>query len=255
MEIPENISRVAVMGARGQMGVLFTGRLRGLGIPVLELNRPYGPENLGGLGNVDLLIVSVPVPAMAPVLEAAAPHLSPETVVADVCSVKVRPLAEMLAAWNGPVVGTHPLFGGVIPEGFTPKVAVTPGRGEKAAALVSDLLSRMGFFPFTTTAEEHDRAMALVQGLNFTTTVSYFAALRQMDDVENFLTPSLKRRLDSARKMLTEDRELFTILAETNPFSQDAVRQFRNYLQLAAGGDLDLLAERAGWWFGPKRDQ
>ena len=32
-------------------------------------------------------------------------------ILCDVCSVKVNPLAQMLEAYDGPVVGTHPLFG------------------------------------------------------------------------------------------------------------------------------------------------
>ena len=137
----------------------------------------------------------------------------------------------------------------VIPEGFEPRVAVTPGRGEGAPEAVADVFAQAGFVPFASTAEEHDRAMAVTQGLNFITTVAYLAAARQTPGIENFRVPSFERRLEAARKMLTQDRELFQLISEDNPFLQETVRQFTAYLDLAAGGDLDLLSARASWWW------
>ncbi len=91
--------------------------------------------------------------------------------------------------------------------------------------------------------------MAVVQGLNFITSVAYFAMLSQRNDVLPFLTPSLQRRTEAARSMLTSDAALFTGIFETNPMSQDVVREYRSYLNLAAGGDVDMLAALAGRWF------
>lgn len=251
------IERVAIVGARGQMGALFVRAFRRAGVAVAELGRPYAEATVrealsGSAGPVDLALISVPVTATREVAQMLAPHMPEGAILCDVCSVKVNPLAQMLEAYKGPVVGTHPLFGPIIPEGFEPRVAVTPGReigAGGAARAVSDLFARAGFSPFDSTAEEHDRAMAVVQGLNFITTVAYLAAARQTPGIENFRTPSFERRLEAARKMLTKDRELFSLIAEDNPFLQETVRQFTAYLDLAAGGDLDLLSARASWWW------
>ncbi len=64
-----------------------------------------------------------------------------------------------------------------------------------------------------------------------------------------FLTPSFRRRQQAARKMLTEDARLFTGLFEANAHSHEAVRQYRQMLNLAAAGDIDLLCQRAAWWW------
>jgi prephenate dehydrogenase len=130
-------------------------------------------------------------------------------------------------------------------------VAVVPGRESDAepARRVSALLEACGYTCFSSTAEEHDRAMAIVQGLNFTSTVAFLAAARDVDSIENYVTPSFRRRLDSARKMLTMDTELFEVISEANPFLQETNRKFMSYLSLAAGGDLDLLSDRAQWWW------
>jgi len=260
MKPGRDMTRVAIVGARGQMGALFAHAFRQAGLDVATLDRPYDPDGTGSalkaaLAGAELVLLSVPVTAMRAVAETVAPFLAPGCILADVCSVKVHPLSQMLGAYKGPVVGTHPLFGPVIPEGFEPRVAVTPGRENPAgdaAEAVTRLFARAGFAPFASTAEEHDRAMATVQGLNFITTVAYLAAARQTPGIEKFLTPSFGRRLEAARKMLTQDRELFQVISEDNPFMQETVRQFAAYLDIAAGGDLDLLSARASWWWRDK---
>lgn len=245
---PKAIDSCCVIGSRGRMGGLFLSRMEAAGVTVTGVDQPLQEARLDKvLPDQDLLLLAVPAPAMADVLAECCPHCAPGSILMDVCSVKVQPLGLMLQHHPGPVVGTHPLFGQ--DPGDDPRVAVTPGRDTSAAQAVTVLMTRLGFTPFQTTPEIHDRAMAAVQGLNFVTTCAYLAALAGDDTTLEFLTPSFRRRLEAARKMITEDAGLFADLFEANPFSQDAVRQFRSYLNIAAGGDMDVLAQRAGWWW------
>lgn len=244
------VRHICIVGARGQMGALFAGSFRRAGYAVSTLDRPYTDEAMAAaLPEADLVLLSVPVDAMRAVAETLAPRLKAGAILADVCSVKVNPLRDMLEAYAGPVAGTHPLFGPVIPQGFEPRVAVTPGRGEEACGEVSEVFARAGYTPFDSTAEEHDQAMACVQGLNFITTVAYLATARQVPGIEKFRVPSFERRLEAARKMLIQDRELFQLISEDNPYMQQTVRQFASFVDIAAGGDLDLLSARASWWW------
>lgn len=243
-----SIDKVVVVGGRGQMGRLLLERCAAAGIEALSADRPLSREALASaLKGADLFYLSVPAPAVEQVMLLAAPLLTKGQIVADNVSVKVGPLSGMLKSWDGPVVGTHPLFGPIPPE--QARVALVPGRDEAAFQAVWDWTERLGFVPFRTTAEEHDEAMALIQSLNFVTTVSYLATLSHNERLKDFLTPSFHRRLEAACKMVTHDGELFTTLFEANPFCQDAVRRFRNILHVAAGGDIDILVQRAKWWF------
>jgi prephenate dehydrogenase len=167
----------------------------------------------------------------------------------------------MLRGFAGAVVGTHPLFGPEPAAGQPLRVAVTPGRPDggapgsaDAAASMDEWLFRLGFEPFRTTAAEHDRALALIQGLNFVTQLAYLATAADHPEIREFVTPSFTRRLESARKMVSEDGEMFKAIFEANPFSQEAVRGFRSHLNLAAGGDVDLLLDKAGWWWRSSED-
>ena len=112
-------------------------------------------------------------------------------------------------------------------------------------------MTLLGFDPFYTTADTHDAAVAQIQGLNFVTTLAYLATLAQQPEIEDFLTPSFRRRLDAAESLMNRDAEMFTGLFEANPYGQDAVRRFRNFLHVAAGGDVDLLVDHARWWWRP----
>jgi prephenate dehydrogenase len=248
----KGIDHITIVGAGGQMGCRFSTDFAGLGLAVSGLGRTSSDEEVrAALSGCDLLLLSVPVTAMDGVLDRLAPHLEEPTVLCDVGSVKVMPVKAMVDRYAGPVVGTHPLFGAVVPEGFEPRVAVMPGRERDAdaAARVADLFTRCGYTCFASTPEEHDRAMAYIQGLNYTSTVAFLAAARDVDGIRDFVTPSFTRRLDSAAKMLTQDTELFEIISEANPFLQEVSRKFMSYLSLAAGGDLELLADRAQWWW------
>lgn len=251
--VPE-IRTVVVIGGSGRMGALFVRRSREAGIQARAVDRPLTDELLSeALSDADLVVLSVPAQAVAEVAAKAAAHMEGHQILADVTSVKVKPMARMLAAFDGPVVGTHPLFGpdggaNSIPGGKG-RVAVCNGRDSAAALAVADWFRAMGFEVFEASAEDHDRAVARIQGLNFVTTVAYLAALADQPDILDFVTPSFTRRLEAARKMLTEDDRLFVTLFDSNPYGQEAVRLYRSMLNVAAGGDVELLAERAKWWW------
>jgi prephenate dehydrogenase len=250
-----SLKRIAIAGADGTMGTLFTKRFTEVGCEVRPLVMPYTEEAIkAALSGAEMVLLCVPVTVMGEVIKQIKPHLEEGTILADVGSVKNGPMKEMLAHYDGPVVGTHPLFGDGIPDGFVPKAAIAPGReGNEADQIAADRISALftacGYVCFDTTAEEHDRAMAFIQGLNFTSTVAFLAASKDIQNIKNFVTPSFKRRLDSARKMLTDDKELFTTISEANPYLQESNRKLMSYLSVAAGGDLDLLSERAQWWW------
>ncbi len=247
---------VAVVGAGGRMGRMFCTRLRSAGYDVRELDQPLTEMAIRtGLRGADVVFLCIPAAVFVSVLDKLRGELRPPHILVDITSVKVQPMHQMASAYSGPIVGTHPLFGPEPKAGET-RVAITPSSAadETHVRIVETLFARMGCETFRTTAEEHDEAAAFIQGLNFITTVSYLATLAHRDEMTPYLTPSFLRRLEAAQKMLTEDAELFAGLFEANPSSHDAVRSFRNMLNIAAGGDVNVLVERALWWWRSDND-
>lgn len=252
--------RAAVIGCRGRMGRMLLARGREAGLAMSGVDRPLTPEALeAGLAGADLAVLCVPAAVFADVAAAVAAHLAPGAILADITSVKERPLRQMERAWPGAVVGTHPLFGPRPAPGADLPVAVVAGRGAKARHLarVEGFFQALGCRTFRCSAATHDRAMAHIQNANFITNLAYFALLAGKKELLPFLTPSFARRKAAAAKMLTEDAELFSGLFEANAYSHEAVRQYRKMLNVAAAGDIDLLCRRARWWWeegGPERN-
>ena len=241
-----------IAGSTGRMGRFLTRRLTEAGHLVRGADLPFAAQDLAtACAGIDLALLCVPAAHTEAVIETLLPHLPAAAILADIVSVKEHPLAQMEALWPGPVVGTHPLFGPAPALDMELPVAVVPGaRADEAAVrLVEALFVSMGCTTFRCTASEHDKAMAWIQGMNFISNVGYFAMIAEEEWLRPYLTPSFRRRLDAARKMLTEDGELFTGLFEANPHSHHAVRHYRRVLRAAAGGDVDLLLQRARWWW------
>lgn len=245
------MSATAIIGSRGRMGAMLMQGLELAGQTVRGADLPLTPDVLAeACAGAGVALLCVPAAVLGEVAKLVAPHLQPGAVLADIASVKMLPMRAMRRAYAGPVVGTHPLFGPDLRPDYN-TVCVTPAEdaGEAAARAVEQLFEAMGCSTFRSTPEAHDRAAAAVQGLNFITSVAYFAMLSQHNDILPFLTPSLQRRTDAARTMLTSDASLFTGIFESNPMSQDVVREYRAFLNVAAGGDVDVLVALAGAWF------
>lgn len=247
--------RLVIVGCRGRMGALLCARWSAAGHDVVGVDLPLTEEVFArALPGAAAVFLCIPAGAMAEVLPRLVPYLDGAQILADITSVKMQPLAQMEAAYAGPVVGTHPLFGPK-PQPSDLRVCVTPGKAatEAVLGLVESLFLDMGCTTFRSTAEAHDRAAASIQGLNFITSLAYFATLAEHEELLPFVTPSFRRRLESSRKLLTEDAPLFEWLFEANPMSQESIRQYRSFLNVAAGGDVNVLVQRAGWWWKEAR--
>ena len=71
------------------------------------------PATIGEVCRSDIVILAVPISHLQGLLSAIRPHLPPETLVVDVCSVKEQPVRWMqeLLPETVDILGTHPMFG------------------------------------------------------------------------------------------------------------------------------------------------
>ena len=242
---------VMIVGNRGRMGAMLSKRWIEAGHTVIGVDLPLTDEVFAqALPGIEAVFLCIPAGALSEILPRLTAHMDGNQILADITSVKMRPLEQMEQAYNGPVVGTHPLFGPK-PVSADLRVCITPGQraAETDILLIEHLFMDMDCMTFRASAEEHDRAAAAIQGLNFISTLAYFSTLAGDASLLPYLTPSFRRRMDASRKMLMEDGALFEWLFEANPMSQEAVRRYRSFLNVAAGGDIEVLAQRARWWW------
>ncbi len=251
----EQPDSVVIVGSGGRMGAMFVREARAAGLGVTGVDQPL--NELGCLARAHMVIACVPAVVLEEVLRIICPRMQPGAVLCDITSVKVAPVNQMLNAWKGDVVGTHPLFGpahSTDPQELRVAMVRSYRCSDENYALAQTFFTTLGYTPFETDADTHDMAMARIQNMNFITSLAYCAQTANDTQLRAFVTPSFRRRLDAARKLLTEDGDMFAGLFEANPYSQQAVRQFSNLLSLASAGDVDLLLARARQWW-PQSDK
>ena len=212
--------------------------------------RPAEPEiqtygavrtDLAAVARCPVVILAVPVSSLAAVVSTIAPHLRPGTLVVDVGSVKMEPVAIMRAGLpqGVEILGTHPLFG---PQSAADgiaglRIAVCPvsgRRGRRAAAFLRKVLKLK---VIVTTPEAHDREAAAVQGL----THLIARVLVAMEPLPTHMTTRSFSLLMQAVDMVRHDApEVFEAIERSNPFAAE-VRQ--RFFSLAAHVEADLARD------------
>ncbi len=251
--------RIVIVGCRGRMGAMLMERFGAEpGICPAGIDIPFEEEAVKeACRGARMVLLCIPATAIADTIGILRPFMEQDTILADITSVKELPMQHMESLWDGPVVGTHPLFGPVPAQDLELRVTIVPGKraSEEDVRFVEGLFQGFGCVTFRATAEEHDIAEAKIQGMNFITSAVYFAMTAEDPALLPYITPSFLRRMNSTEKQLMEDGELFTWLFEANPHSQAMTRQYRNLLSLAAAGDVDLILHKARWWWMEGEDR
>ena len=175
-----------------------------------------------------VVILAVPVEALAETCDAVSPHLAPDALVLDVGSVKVLPgrvMTERLPARVG-LVGLHPLFGPQsAKDGVTGhRIAVCPVRDDRAAHRVAAFCrSALKLRVFRVSAEDHDREAAVVQGL----THLIARVLLAMEPLPTRMTTTSFERIMQAVEMVRHDSPaVFRAIERDNPFSAEVRDRF-----------------------------
>jgi prephenate dehydrogenase len=199
------------------------------------------PATLEETSAADAVVLCVPAQHLGPVAAAVGRNVRPGAIVLDVCSVKIRPLAVLVREIpaHAEVVGTHPLLG---PQSGKDGIAGLPiavcdGRTNPGTlAAVREFLSRpLGLRVIDTTPDEHDRAMAYVQGL----THLISRAVGELPLPETPLATVAYERLLAMRSNLRFDSwELFVTIERENPYAAEARRLLRR--------KLDEIEQRLG---------
>ncbi|MEQ9483820.1 prephenate/arogenate dehydrogenase [Coleofasciculus sp. F4-SAH-05] len=122
----------------------------------------------------DIIFICTPISAIAPTLQALIPHLSPETIITDVGSVKTAVLEAVTPLWHN-FVGGHPMAGresnGIeaavsglftdCPYVLTPLDTTPTAAVKQVEHLVRSLTNRVYF----CSPQDHDRAVAWISHL------------------------------------------------------------------------------------------
>ncbi|MFT4245557.1 MAG: prephenate dehydrogenase/arogenate dehydrogenase family protein [Micrococcaceae bacterium] len=191
-----------------------------------DIPEEYHPITFTELANMDIIILAIPLEAYESILKELRPLLMPETVVVDVCSVKVKSRDITLDTLKGHenIMVTHPLFGpqsaedGVAGHDFI--VAKAIGDNAKKYVKFCKEVLKMRVLHFS--AEQHDHIMAYVHALTF------FVA-RGLSDLHMPELPIQTPSFDMLRDLIDLDsrhtEELFLTIQKGNPYGEQVRRQ------------------------------
>ncbi len=169
----------------------------------------------------DVLMVSVPIRETIRVVQDLAPHLSEDQVFCDLTSIKTGPVQAMLAS-KAQVVGFHPMFGPTASGLCGQAIIATPARCEKQTLeQILEVFRSQGARVTISTPEEHDRIMAVVQGLTHFVTLSMAETMRRVgvrpEDTFSFMSPVYQMEMSLVGRLLSQDPSLYADILELNP--------------------------------------
>lgn len=204
-----------------------------------ELGIKYEPS-LEKAADKDIVILSMPISSLRELLQDIAPHIKPGALVLDVCSVKVRPalLMKKMLPKGVDIVATHPLFGPSVKTGIKKgkvaydlagkKIVLCPVRTKKLdVGKLKEFLEESGLVVYITTPGEHDRQMAIAQGLTH-----YIAlALRKMGvDEQDLTTPNFDALLGIIKRLDNDTDVLLKDIQVQNEYAAEQRMIFRKML-------------------------
>ncbi|MFY9546840.1 MAG: prephenate dehydrogenase dimerization domain-containing protein, partial [Candidatus Methanoculleus thermohydrogenotrophicum] len=150
----------------------------------------------------------------------------------DLTSLKVEPVRAMLAS-RAEVIGLHPMFGpgAVSLRGQT--IVATPARC--CLTTLEELLSifrGQGAVITLSTPEDHDRMMAVVQGLTHFGTLAKAEAIRRtgtdVSETLAFTSPIYRIEMGLVGRLLAQDAGLYGDMLQLNPAVPEVLATFED---------------------------
>jgi len=239
---------LGIVGGKGGMGRFFDAWFvrRGHRVLLSDMDTETTVDELAR--RCDLVMIATPMDAAPTVAEQLGRRMSREQGLFDICSLKEKITAIMLAATSCEVVGTHPMFGPHT-EGLTGQnIILTPGRGERWLAFLEEEFALGGAQVSRMTPQAHDRAMALAQGLTHVVTIAMGRTLQKLgvtpDDALSYATPIFKLKNDLIGRLFAQDPDLYAAMVGDNPYVGEMVEAFGGALSETAREMVG--AERGG---------
>lgn len=226
------MKKAGIIGGTGKMGRLFAGVFEWAGYEVMVSGTTTKITAKDIAKKCDLVIVSVPIRDTVKVIDSIAPILGKDQLLCDLTSLKVAPVAAMLKS-KAEVIGLHPMFGPTVKSLKEQTIIACPARAsQKTTDALLGVFRNEGAVCTISNAEEHDRMMAVVQGLTHFVTLSLADAIRRLDiDIEKtkaFTSPVYAIELSLVGRLLSQDPDLYGSILQENPFVPEVIGACRS---------------------------
>lgn len=226
--------RIGVIGGTRGMGRWFAGFLRkqGFAVAVCDEKTKLTPAELAG--SCDVVVVSVPIGKTVGIIAALGPLLDQENLLMDMTSLKAAPVEAMLKYSSSEVIGCHPLFGPQVRSVRGRHIVLCPARTKRWLPWLRCILEAAGARIVETTPEEHDRRMALVQGLNHLNSLLMGMVLSEtgerLEELSPFSTPAFDEKMKLVKKILRPHVRLSAEIMMLNPDIDPIIDRYEQML-------------------------
>jgi prephenate dehydrogenase len=232
--------KAGIIGGTGKMGKLFIPVFERAGYEVLVSGRTTSLTGADLAQQCDIVIVSVPIRDTVKVIHEIAPLLARNQLLCDFTSLKVKPVEAMLKS-KANVVGLHPMFGPTVGSLKSQTVIVCPVRVEEHLLhKLVRIFRNEGARCTMTTPEEHDKMMAVVQGLTHYVTLCMADSIRRLGmDIgatREFTSPVYQIELSLVGRLLSQDPDLYADILQQNPFVPEVLEACKS-----SAGDLAAI--------------
>lgn len=221
--------KIVVVGGAGALGQLFVRLFESAGARVQILDKDDWDRASEYVSGADLVLISVPIAVTDQVI-AELPELPQHCILADVTSVKARPLQAMLQQHSGPVVGLHPMFGPQQQTLAKQLVVVSNGRQPEDYQWLIDSIIRWGANVQEFDATAHDEAMAFIQVMRHLSTFVYGAHLADENaDLQQLLqlsSPIYRLELMMVGRLFAQNAELYADIILSQPENFAMMRRY-----------------------------
>lgn len=235
---------VVIVGGAGGMGRILSAFFRRHGRSVRILERDDWHRARKILAGAAIVVVSVPIDATLEVISRLGPLLDPDTLLCDVTSVKRAPVEAMLRSHAGPVLGLHPMFGPDVVDLARQVFVFVPARCPQASDPVRSMLCSEEALVVECSAEEHDRAMSIIQALRHFTTYAYGVFLSKVNpDLRQILalsSPIYRLEIEMVGRLFAQDPRLYADIIMSSEANADIVRAYVESL----APELDIVLKR-----------
>ncbi len=233
---------IGIVGGTGKMGRLFEEFFVGQGFKVLISSRKTKLTNADLAQKSDVVMIAVPLDSVINVINEVAPHVKKEGLLVDISAVKEEPVKAMLRS-KASVVGMHPVFGPMVKSIKNQTIVLCPGRGEEWFSWLEKLFKKAGAKVQVATPKEHDKMMAVIQGLVHFTSIASACTLKEMKiDVEKtfvFASPNYRIATDVVGRILAQNPEVYADIGMHNKYINEVTRMFA-----VCAGELQKTIEK-----------
>ncbi|MGB3827384.1 MAG: bifunctional chorismate mutase/prephenate dehydrogenase [Ornithinimicrobium sp.] len=255
-----DLGPIVIVGGAGAIGSMWGRMLTLSGYDVRILDRDDWGRAADLLDGAGMVLVSVPIHDTIEVIESL-PALPADCLLVDLTSVKSGPIAAMLNAHRGPVLGLHPMFGPDVDSFAKQVVACCPGRDPEASQWLTAQIRLWGARVHEVSAEDHDGAMGLIQALRHFSTFVYGSHLahedRKLADLLALSSPIYRLELVMVGRLFAQSPELYFDIITASAASIDLIERyhekFGQALELLRRGDRAAFIDQFGEieeWFG-----